>query len=631
MEQEQEKDERFMKDSAILSRTFRYIKPEMGKFIAAISLMVFVVLGEVITPYLMGSMIDKIKEGFGTTYFLKDLVIDSLAYILLATISLILMYNEAMILQKAGQNIVYRLREDVFAHIEKLSIAQINAIPVGKFVTRVTNDTNAVNDLYTNILVNMLKNCIALVGFGIMMFLLDWKIALMMMCFLPIVAIISYLFRRFSRKAYREMRNNLSFINAFLSENLSGMKITQIFNQEQRKEEEFTKANNALKISQRKQINVFALFRPTIFVLYICAEILVVLFGVMWLGSEATRIEISFIPPALHIENTPLTIGIVFSLYSYVGRFFQPIQTIAEQFNGLQRCFAASERLFMLLDTKPDLEDEQDAIELDVVYDKKGNIVYDKDGKPKHRQVLGQIEFKDVWFCYKQDEWILKGVSFKVEPKQTVAFVGATGAGKTTILSLITRNYEIQKGQILIDGIDIRKITLTSLRRSIGQMLQDVFLFSGTIESNISLRDDSIPLSDIEEAARYVGADAFINKLDGTYQYKLQERGSNFSAGQRQLISFARTIVHKPQIMILDEATANIDTETEVLIQQSLEKMMNIGTMLIVAHRLSTIQHADNIIVLQKGEILEQGTHQNLLKKKGYYYNLYKLQFENKD
>ena len=307
-------------------------------------------------------------------------------------------------------------------------------------------------------------------------------------------------------------------------------------------------------------------------------------------------------------HNNKLLDSEVDSLYIYVSRFFQPIQTLADQFNGLQRCFAASERLFLLLDTKPDLVDQADALELE--------------------NIKGEIEFKNVWFAYKEDEWILKDVSFKVNPKETVAFVGATGAGKTTILSLIVRNYEIQKGQILIDGIDIKHIKIESLRRNIGQMLQDVFLFSGTLKDNISLRDDSISNEEIEDACKYVGADTFINKLDNKYEYQLQERGANFSSGQRQLISFARTIVHKPKIMILDEATSNIDTETEKLIQSSLNKMMNIGTMLIVAHRLSTIQHADKIIVLQKGEILESGTHQELLKKKGYYYNLYRLQYE---
>ena len=382
-------------------------------------------------------------------------------------------------------------------------------------------------------------------------------------------------------------------MNAFLSENISGMKITQIFNQEKRKEEEFDECNNKLKKAQEKQVFVFALFRPSIFVLYVFAEMLVLYLGFKRIGIS-TELAIEF--------------NVVYSLYIYVSRFFQPIQTLADQFNGLQRCFAASERLFLLLDTKPDLVDQEDALELE--------------------NIKGEIEFKNVWFAYKEDEWILKDVSFKVNAKETVAFVGATGAGKTTILSLIVRNYEIQKGQILIDGIDIKHIKIESLRRNIGQMLQDVFLFSGTLKDNISLRDDSISNEEIEDACKYVGADTFINKLDNKYEYQLQERGANFSSGQRQLISFARTIVHKPKIMILDEATSNIDTETEKLIQSSLNKMMNIGTMLIVAHRLSTIQHADKIIVLQKGEILESGTHQELLKKKGYYYNLYRLQYE---
>ena len=307
-----------------------------------------------------------------------------------------------------------------------------------------------------------------------------------------------------------------------------------------------------------------------------------------------------------------LTTGLVgyvtiYTFYLYIEQFFQPIQQLADQFNTLQSAMAASERIFDIIDTDPLIKDKEDAIELE--------------------DIKGRIEFKNVWFAYVGEEWILKDVSFTIEEKQTVAFVGATGSGKTTILSLIVRNYDIQKGQILIDGIDIKKYKISSLRKNVGQMLQDVFLFSGTIESNIKMKDENITLEDIKEASRYVNADKFIEELPDQYNEIVRERGNNFSSGQRQLLSFARTIVHKPNIMILDEATANIDSETEILIQDSLEKMMNIGTMLIVAHRLSTVQHADKIIVLKKGEIIEEGNHQELLKLKGQYYKLYQLQY----
>ena len=313
-----------------------------------------------------------------------------------------------------------------------------------------------------------------------------------------------------------------------------------------------------------------------------------------------------------YIQNTTflgqtVTASLVVSFYMYISRFFQPVQALAEQFDQLQRSFASAEKIFSIMDIPLEVVDEPDAVELETV--------------------KGEIEFRDVWFAYEPDVWVLKGVSFKIEPGQTVAFVGSTGSGKTTILSLICRNYDIQKGQILIDGIDIRKIKISSLRRHFGQMLQDVFLFSGTVGGNILLRDETITRQEVEEACRYVNAHTFIDKLENGLDEVVRERGNNFSAGQRQLLSFARTLVHKPSVIILDEATANIDTETEVLIQDSLEKMKNIGTMLIVAHRLSTIQHADNIILLSHGEILEQGNHQELLKQKGRYYDLYTLQY----
>jgi len=369
------------------------------------------------------------------------------------------------------------------------------------------------------------------------------------------------------------------------------MKITQVFNQEAKKLQEFQEKNKQLKKSSLKQIFIFGIFRPSIYVLYIATVMLI-----LWFGSNNV------------ILQAGLTFEVIIIFHQYIDRLFNPIQQLAEQFNILQSAFAASEKIFAVLDQQPEIVDAPDAIELS--------------------DVKGEIEFKNVWFSYLPDEWVLKDVSFKIKANETVAFVGATGSGKTTILSLIVRNYDIQKGQILIDGIDIRKIKIASLRSQIGQMLQDVFLFSGTINSNIKMREDSITDDDVKQACEYVNADKFINSLPNAYQEEVRERGNNFSAGQRQLLSFARTMAHQPKVMILDEATANIDTETEVLIQDSLAKMMNVGTMLVVAHRLSTIQHADKIIVLQKGEIVEEGNHQELLKKRGQYYKLYQLQYQ---
>ena len=360
--------------------------------------------------------------------------------------------------------------------------------------------------------------------------------------------------------------------------------------------EDFLTRSQKLQKAKYARMYVFGIFRPMVYMLFISSNLCL-----FYIGAKGYIQDTTFF-------GQTITSSIVVSFYMYISKFFNPIQTLAEQFDMLQRSFASAEKIFTILDMVPEVVDEPDAMELE--------------------EIKGEIEFKDVWFAYKPGEWVLKGVSFHMEPKQTVAFVGSTGSGKTTILSLICRNYDIQKGLILIDGIDIKKIKISSLRKHFGQMLQDVFLFAGDIRSNILLREEGISDEEVWQAARYVNADSFIRKLDGGLDEVVRERGNNFSAGQRQLLSYARTIIHKPSVMILDEATANIDTETEILIQDSLEKMKNIGTMLIVAHRLSTIQHADNIILLSHGEILEQGNHQELLHKKGRYYQLYTLQYQ---
>lgn len=584
--------DRVMSDRAIIKRSIEYIKPHFKRFFLAILLMLFVIALELVGPYLSGTVIGKLSHPENVKYL--TVLALSLGYLSSVLLSLGFMYLETMILQNVGQSIVYQLRQDVFKHIEELDISQINDIPIGKLVSRVTSDTNAVNELYTNILVNLLKNILSLFGVFGMMLALNATLSLWMLIFVPIVGVLSYLFRYLSKKAYRNVRHSITDMNAFLNENLSGMKITQLFNQEERKYREFKKANDKVLQARSKQNMIFAIFRPLISLLYMIAIACLVYIG----GHR------------LDLGNSEMGIQVIWSFYEYVGRFFGPIQTLADQVNGLQQALAASERLFILMDLEPTLKDDENAIELP--------------------PVRGEIIFDHVWFAYNEGEWILKDVSFKVLPQQSFAFVGATGAGKTTILSLLSRNYEIQKGTIYIDGIDIKKVKIKSLRKQIGQMLQDVFLFSGTIKDNITMRDKNVSEEEVIKAAQYVRADTFIKRLPNGYNELVFEKGGNFSSGERQLLSFARTIVHQPKILILDEATANIDTETECLIQESLQKMMSVNTMLIVAHRLSTIQHADCIIVLQKGEIIEQGTHQELLKKKGYYYNLYRLQFEKK-
>lgn len=584
-EEELEQKQHSMKDMAMIRNLARYLKPYLPKFIFAIVLDTLSVLLYTTEPLFYKEILRLLK--IETTQFTSILAI-GLFFIVAMFASIILMYISGMMVQKVGQRVIYDIRRDIFNHIEELAIGQLNTIPVGKLVTRITNDTGTLMDFFTNILVNMLKNIITLVAIAIISFFVNWQLALILIAFLPIILAITIFFRSKSKKVYREIRKNVSSINGFLSENLSGMKTIQIFNQEERKAEEFTKLNKQLRDSNLKSVRIFALFRPGVFFIYVMAIV-----AVMSVGLRL-------------VMNGQLDTDGLYAFYIYISQFFNPVQNLAEQFNGLQSSMTAAERILAVLDLKADVLDSDDSIDVD--------------------GFKGKIEFKNVWFSYVPDEWVLKDISFVIEPGETAAFVGATGAGKSTIIGLIVRNYEIQKGQILIDGIDIKKIKINSLRKHIGEMLQDVFLFSGTIASNIALDDDSITRKEIEDASRYVGADTFIEKLPKKYDEEVLERGNNFSMGQRQLISFARTVVYKPNIVVLDEATANIDTETEVLIQNSLLKMKNIGTMVIVAHRLSTIKHADKIFVISKGKIIEEGTHQELLKLRGTYYNLYRLQ-----
>lgn len=584
--------ERHMADSEIIRRLMQYARPYWKEFVLTFIVMVFSIFYDLVSPLLIGDIQALVKKDF----LLHDLYVRVAVYAGILVVSLICTYFQAMILQKTGQKILSQLREDIFTHIESLSHEQLNNIPVGKLVTRVSNDPNAISYMFTNILVTLAKNILVVFGVLGAMLLLNYTLTLMVLCFVPFIVLFTVIFRRFSRKVHRSVNDATTDINTYLSENLSGIKITQIFNQEDRKMEDFMQKSLKLQKAKQARMFVFGIFRPMVYMLFISSNLCL-----FYIGAKGYIQDTTFL-------GQTITSEIVVAFYMYISKFFNPIQTLAEQFDMLQRSFASAEKIFTILDMVPEVVDEPDALELE--------------------EIRGEIEFKDVWFAYKPEEWVLKGVSFHVEPKQTVAFVGSTGSGKTTILSLICRNYDIQKGQILIDGIDIRKIKIASLRRHFGQMLQDVFLFAGDIRSNILLREEGISDEEVWQAAHYVNADSFIKKLDGGLDEIVRERGNNFSAGQRQLLSFARTIIHKPSVMILDEATANIDTETEILIQDSLEKMKNIGTMLIVAHRLSTVQHADNIILLSHGEIQEQGTHQELLRQKGRYYQLYTLQYE---
>lgn len=583
--------ERSMADGEILRRLFGYAKPYLRQFVVVGFLVLFSISYDIASPLIVGYIEELVVGDFE----LKSLYVSVAVYAGVLVFSMASTYLQAVILQRVGQRIISDLREDLFTHIESLSHGQLNDIPVGKLVTRVTNDTNAISMMFTNLFVNLTKNAFVILGILVAMLFLNYELTLMVLCFVPFILLFTVIFRKFSRRAYRKVKDATTDINTYLSENLSGIKVTQIFGREDEKMEEFRQKSQTLAKATQEQIFVFGVFRPLVYMLYISS-----ILCLFYLGGMGHLNHLTFL-------GQTISSGTIVTFYMYISKFFTPIQNLAEQFNWLQSALASSEKVFSIMDIQPQMVDAPDAVELD--------------------EVKGDIEFRDVWFSYIPGEWVLQGVSFHVEPRQTVAFVGSTGSGKSTILSLICRNYEFQKGEILIDGIDIRKIKISSLRRHFGQMLQDVFLFSGTIRSNIVLREEKIPDEEIMKVCRYVNADHFINKLEHGLDEEVRERGNNFSAGQRQLLSFARTILHKPSVMILDEATANIDTETELLIQDSLEKMRSVGTMLIVAHRLSTIQHADNIIVLSRGRILEQGTHQQLLAAHGRYYQLYTLQY----
>lgn len=519
----------------------------------------------------------------------RGLYLFSLLFLVLLIMSFILNYSQTIILQITSQKIIYSIRKEIFAHIQRLSSKYFDNNPVGKLVTRITNDTETLNEMYTTVIVDLFKNVFLIIGIILMMLKINLELSLISFLVLPFIFFFTVLFRKIARSNYREIRNILSNFNSFLSENISGMKIIQIFNIEKKKMEQFSEHNSSLNKSYLKEIIIFGIFKPSMYVLFMVTTVLIILFGGKWVLEK----RISF--------------GTLFIFINYISLFFQPIQQLAEKFNILQSAMASSERIFNLLDEKIDIVNSKDAIRL--------------------KDIKGKIEFRNVWFAYKDEDWVLKDISFTIMPGETVAFVGATGAGKSSIINLICRYYDIQKGDIFIDDQNIKDIDLNSLRVNVGQVLQDVYLFSGNIKENIRLRDETISDYDVEDSAKFVNADNFIEELPDKYEHKVTERGATFSSGQRQLISFARAIASRPSILVLDEATSNIDTETELLIQDALYKMIKDKTSIIIAHRLSTIQHSDKIIVLHKGRLREEGTHQSLLSKKDIYYNLYQLQY----
>lgn len=517
----------------------------------------------------------------------KGILKAGILFLLLLFSGFFLNLADTWLLQKMGQQIVYKLREETFTHIHSLSLSFFNTTPVGKLVTRVSNDTEAVNELFSTILVKLFKNVVKIIGYAVVMLSINVKMAGISFLLLPLVAILTFVFRHLSRKAYQITRNKITELNTFLSEHISGMKLIQIFAREKEKYSEFEGKSMELYRANFREIMTFAIFRPSIYLVSVIAMILVIRTG------------------SLSVLNGSLSLGTLFVFITYISSFFEPIQELSEQLGTLQSSIASAEKIFSVLDVKPEIVSPTD---------------------PAPVNILGEIEFRHVWFAYEEENYILKDVSFVIHPGEKAAFVGATGAGKSTILNLIGRYFDIQKGQILIDGIDIHEIDLDVLRGAIGQVQQDVFIFTGDIKSNISLNNEAISPDDVRRAAEIVNADPFIQKLPHGYDEPVTERGSTLSAGQRQLLSFARTLAYDPKILVLDEATANIDTETETLITQALARLMDERTTIMVAHRLSTIQHADKIIVMHHGEIKESGTHQELLAKDGLYKKLYELQ-----
>lgn len=517
----------------------------------------------------------------------KGILKAGILFLLLLFSGFFLNLADTWLLQKMGQQIVYKLREETFTHIHSLSLSFFNTTPVGKLVTRVSNDTEAVNELFSTILVKLFKNVVKIIGYAVVMLSINVKMAGISFLLLPLVAILTFVFRHLSRKAYQITRNKITELNTFLSEHISGMKLIQIFAREKEKYSEFEGKSMELYRANFREIMTFAIFRPSIYLVSVIAMILVIRTG------------------SLSVLNGSLSLGTLFVFITYISSFFEPIQELSEQLGTLQSSIASAEKIFSVLDVKPEIVSPAD---------------------PAPVNILGEIEFRHVWFAYEEENYILKDVSFVIHPGEKAAFVGATGAGKSTILNLIGRYFDIQKGQILIDGIDIHEIDLDVLRGAIGQVQQDVFIFTGDIKSNISLNNEAISPDDVRRAAEIVNADPFIQKLPHGYDEPVTERGSTLSAGQRQLLSFARTLAYDPKILVLDEATANINTETETLITQALARLMDGRTTIMVAHRLSTIQHADKIIVMHHGEIKESGTHQELLAKDGLYKKLYELQ-----
>lgn len=602
-----EEHQDFRYKGSSMKRLLKYLKPYHRVFAICLILMLALTVLELMKPIIIGDVIDQFITGEKNETLLVEgrnhweagehaearyngVLRAGALYLGVLLLLYIFSRVQMLLLQKMGQDIIYDIRNELFTHIEKLSMRFFDTTPVGKIVTRLTNDVEAINEVFSNILVKLFRNAVKIIGMAVIMITMNSRMALYSFVLVPLVAVLTLVFRLFSRKAFRLVRTRLTALNTFLSEHLSGMKVIRIFGREERKYNEFEEKNDSLYKAGFRELMVFAIFRPSIYLLGVIALMIIMVIG----GME--------------VLGGMITIGTLYIFLQYINSFFQPIQELAEQFTSLQSAISASEKIFTLLDTKPVISDNEHPVVLPVI--------------------KGKIAFDHVWFSYsgQKDDWVLRDVSFTIEPGQSVAFVGETGAGKSSILNLIARYYDIQKGTIFIDDTDIRLMSQEQIRRAVGQVQQDVFLFSGDITTNIRLHNEAISDEAVREAARNVNAMQFINRLPDGYASRVTERGATYSAGQRQLLSFARVLAYDPAILILDEATANIDTETEQWIQEAITRLMKGRTSIMVAHRLSTVQHCDRIIVMHHGIIRETGTHQELLAQNGIYRKLYQLQ-----
>jgi ATP-binding cassette subfamily B multidrug efflux pump len=602
-------------DARLTRRLMHYLRPYKWSVYLALSMALAITPLEAMGPYLFKVGVDRyftpVTEGrLPYAVGIRGLGWITVIYLLSLVISFALQYVQVRVMQRVGQATMYDLRKEIFDHLQRLPMSFFDRTPVGRLVTRVTTDVDALNDLFAAGVVAMLNDLILVIVFVVILLRINWKLALVTLSVLPLILLVTALFRNKVRDANRRIRTAIARINAFLQEHLSGMSVVQLFNHEKKSQTQFEKLNRAHMNAYKDAIQAFALFYPAVELLSVAAIALL-----FWYGG-------------LRVLAGAMTVGVIIAFMQYAQRFFRPIQDLSDKFNILQTAMASSERIFKLLD-----EPLQPVKSLDAQADSPSTPARTISAGWQPR---GEIEFRNVWFAYRgtnpaEEDWVLRDVSFRLTPGQSAAIVGHTGAGKTTVIQLLLRFYEIQRGAILLDGVDIRLLDIHELRRHFGIVLQDPFLFTGTLETNVRLGTKGIDRPRVERALTEVGLGDFLRALPDGVATPVTERGATFSVGQRQLVSFARALAHNPRFLILDEATSSVDTKTELLIREALDRLLAGRTALVIAHRLSTIQHADQILVFHKGRLREQGSHQELLAQRGIYYRLYQLQYKEQE